>query len=95
MRDWKPKKAPHLKSAADWDLLEIQAATKRGLTPAQWREQDVDDRARMMACDFVENLHTGYVSEKQMAELEKKGKDEGQEENALDRMKRQWGLRKS
>lgn len=78
------------------DFTELQTIKAWGLTPAQWREQPVDDRARMMSYEMVSATRKLFSDEKDMAELEAKSKGSSSHkkvENAYQRQKREWGIK--
>lgn len=71
----------------------MEAAQAWHVTPAQWRAQSPDDRARMMAHEFLKNLRQSYVLEQQKAKSEGKSPGGDAALNDYEKMKLQFGLR--
>jgi hypothetical protein len=71
------------------EFEELQTAKGWGLTPRQWREQSVDDRALMMALDMALATREAYRLEWREA----KKRDSGlSDENDFKRMKKAFGM---
>ena len=77
----------------NFEQLEIQAATKRGMTLLAWRQQPDDDRARMIAFDLKENTVEAYSAEYR-EDYHKKHSDKGEGDREFRAMQRAKSLEK-
>ena len=79
--------------AADAEFLGLSIAKSWGLTPAEWRALDVDDRASMMASDLFEGTCTAYAAEYSSDYHDRKaGKGRSSGQNEFSEMKREMGI---
>ena len=78
----------------DAEFLALRTAKSWGLTPAQWRAADVDDRAMMLAFELFEGTCDSYREQFSREYHDRKnakgGRTTGQ--NEFSRMKQEIGL---
>ena len=70
----------------------MEAAQAWGLTPSAWQRQSADDRARMIAHEYIKNLRQAYISD-QLRQRSEKSSASTQSLNDYDKMKLKMGLR--
>jgi hypothetical protein len=53
--------------------MQLETAKAFGLTPAQWRAQGADDRARMVAHELMRATREAFVAERIKEQMKKEG----------------------
>jgi hypothetical protein len=82
----------------DAEFMALKTCKSWGLTPPQWRELSVDDRAMMMAFDLFEGTCDRYRDQVSREYHEKKGAGRDKRDkrdvsvNEFTQMRRQMGL---
>ncbi|MDE2105485.1 MAG: hypothetical protein KGL39_50120 [Patescibacteria group bacterium] len=79
----------------DAEFLALKVMKAWGKDPAWWREQDVDDRAMMMAFELFEGTCDSYRDQFSRDYHEKSGKrkaESGSRSNEFSAMKRELGM---
>jgi hypothetical protein len=54
--------------AVDEEFVQMSAARAWGLTPAEWRRQSADDRARMIAHEIIAGVREAHYYEQTASE---------------------------
>jgi hypothetical protein len=82
----------------DAEFMALKTAKAWGMTPAEWREADVDDRAMMVAFELFEGTCDSYRDQfsREYHEKKNKDKDSGRGDrsgaNEFVSMKRELGI---
>lgn len=71
----------------------LRVAKAWGMTPRQWRETDVDDRALMMAYELFEITLESYRNQHAREHYEKKAGQKTSGVNEFSQMKSNLGIR--
>ena len=77
--------------------MALRVAKAWGMSPKEWRETDLDDRAMMMAFELFESTIEGFRTQHARDHFEKQAKNSGNESrsstNEFSQMKAQLGIR--